>query len=401
MSTTTAATAATAPRARRRNRLDTLPAPANTVLVDALSRLRDGGNHGHARRQSTIAVAFKPCHRGSDALVDRAIEFDAFRMFVLGHRFCDDDGVVRRRTPLAIYRPVVDLPGTGRIGFALEAVLDVAARVRTRSVRNLVAADNATAARMAILMADAIDDATPDSVAAAPALPEFYWAFKPGRLPVFEATHSQVEWASAEIRIGSMRAWPARMFVRGDRDDFDVNPVDGSPRPGGEHPSWVERDGVKLPRCQEPDAIYTNLAPFAGRTVRNPAARVLKAARIDPAGLPALAASSPESAADLMVALSDACTALGVPRPGTVEGYFEMLRNPAARVAVPAASSIQVVRLAGTPSPETLDFRGEAHAAGLHDLGGPYDAVAPRRVAEMMEQAAPSRRKPSWSPGGR
>jgi hypothetical protein len=414
------------------------------VLRGALADVADApfNPHTHARRAARLAITFRPAGRESDDVEDAALPLDDLRMFALAHRACADrSGAIVRRMPLAIYRPAVDLPGTGRISFEWMVAFDLSSP-GDPDVRTIDPAENATAARAGILLAQAVEDADARDLAPGPLLPEFYYAFDRRRRPVFEARFTRQEWAAAEVRIGDMRAWPAGMFARDLADRYEVNPVDGSPRPDlvglDEHPSWCLRDGVWLPRAQAPDEIYTYLSPFRGREVRNPAYAVLRRRGVVPAGVsykqwldtvttfkrgedgPAgrvpleddgepngvsrhrdalmeygsrWAGGDAELVADLVVAAG----ALGVPVADEAQAA-DMLLAPWTKAVAPRAASIQVVRLAGMPGPETMDFEAGACSAYLYDLGPVYASVDPRRVVESVQQRS-RRRPPAWKAG--
>ena len=96
---------------------------------------------------------------------------------------------------------------------------------------------------------------------------------------------------SREIRVGSLRAWPASMFTRSPGLRWPVHPVDGSPDPwaagvAGDapvHGDWfLDDDGVPTPGAQKPVAIYADIEGMAHRMIRNPAYHVLAAAGVIP-----------------------------------------------------------------------------------------------------------------------
>ncbi len=341
-------------------------------------------------------------------------------------------GGLRRRAPLAVYRPRVDLPGTGRIGFECVVAYDAAARGRGHGrVNQLDARRGPDAARAAVLLHQAVEDARPEDLAAGPALPRLYWAFRPERPPAFEPWFGPGEWTAAEVRIGAFRAWPAEMLVRPPGQRYEVHPVDGSPDPwmagdvrdataGADEVRgrWLRRGGASIPLAQEPAAIYASLDHLRGRSVRNPAYAALRGAGLipgdvahrewvepmgrDPSGgsgdaspavvalrarVEAHAASSPAAEAGLLAAVRAGCEAAGVAVTCDGEGALQFLAglvmSPWGRVEVPDAGAVQVLRLGGPPGASTLSFSGDVADLDLNDLGGRgglYEPLPPDSV---------------------
>jgi hypothetical protein len=254
----------------------------------------------HQRLTRRVALTFRATVRPTPS---GYVAYDAWRLFVLGFRWCPAPALPRSRAPLAVYRPVIDLvveddgvvTGTGRIGFRPDRVYDLVARYGVRRVdpgRDLVTA------RLAVALARAVEDVEPYELVTCPVLPRFYWAFDRDRPPVHDPANGTADaFAAAECTIDGRRAWPAEFFVARPGTRYVLHPVDGSPDPWGEeaaasgmaapegavrHGSWFLRDGVAYPNPQPPAAVYVDFAPFAGRRVRNPAHDVLKRMGIIP-----------------------------------------------------------------------------------------------------------------------
>ncbi len=246
------------------------------------------------------------------------------------------------------------------------------------------------------------------------------------RTPICESTYSLVEWAEAEVVIGKMRAWPAEMFSRSPQIRFATNPVDGSAPPDFaegelEVGTWVLRDGVPVPKCQQPDAIYAYLTPFRGRTLRNPAYAVLKRHGLvstdkrykawldtmskmtdegrvlqDPQDEGTNAARFRKGLEDWVTAkdgrleaiceeLAAECKAMNVPYEDD-DALISMLDSPWVRVVAPASAMVQAVRLGGQASPSTLFVERPTVLADLYDLGEAFDSVPRARVDELVSQ---------------
>ncbi len=392
------------------------PNPAACAAVDAaISRLPVPISR-HAQLMSRVAVTFKACHRRYEDVPAGALDFDAFRMFVASRRLCEGRGDFAARIPLAIYKPTVDLPGTGRIDFALEAACDLSLRVGAAGARSVSATTNYTGAKIGLLATQAAEDASDVDMLAAPEMPRFYWAFHSGKSPVFEPAYTTQQWAESETRIGLMRAWPAEMFIRDGRA-YDAHPVDGTPAPedataadGTWWGMWLMRDGRWVPKCQEPDAIYAYLAPFRGRAMRNPAWDVMRAHGVIATHAPYREWRETRDEAAFAAALTAYCEAdpgnsdrlvadvvaafVAVDAPVDDMDYVEhMIAQPWLPVTDPRAAAIQVVRLTGAPAPATMEFQGPV-TARLYDIGGAYEQVEPRRLEEASRQRR--RRSRSW-----
>ena len=251
------------------------------------------------RRSDRLALTVRPRDRGPDTLPGGFVPLDSWRLVALGYRLADDGrGGLRRRAPLAVYRPRVDLPGTGRIGFECVVAYDAAARGKGHGRVNQLDARRAPdAARAAVLLHQAVEDARPEDLGTGPALPRLYWAFRPERPPAFEPSFGPGEWTAAEVRIGAFRAWPAEMLVRppGAAAAARSIPSTASPDPwmagdvrdaatagADEGPAAAGSDGAGQPRsrwAQEPAAICASLGHLRGRSVPQPGLRGPAASR--------------------------------------------------------------------------------------------------------------------------
>jgi hypothetical protein len=199
-------------------------------LLDALAAPQAAGVHAHHKRSDLLAATYRPCQRSTDRIPDERVPFDAFRLLALTHRWTEGvRGQISRKVVLAIYRPVVDLPGSGRIRFACEAALPVGARPARASPDPR---RNPTAARAAALMHRAIEDAGRRELTSALDLPAFYYAFRPDRPPAYEAAIPPATWAARMVRIGDLIAWPAEFFARPTGRRWEGHPVPGPPCTG-------------------------------------------------------------------------------------------------------------------------------------------------------------------------
>lgn len=423
----------------RRGRRGVTRGVAHPGIDAELAALAGDPVRRHLARAGSLAVTYGTRHPGQ-VVDDAALPFNDVQLLALSSRVCEAGALAgcasdagrdvgyRSRIPLATYRPRVDLPGTGRITFAPEAVFDLRVRDGGRSVRKLTSARSARTAAAAVAMIHAVDDAEPGDRAPDVQVPRFYWAFWPSAAPTFEAAHTREAWAAAEVRIGAMRAWPAEMFARGVSERHAVHPVDGTPAPesdgapGAEAGSWCCRGGVWYPKAQEPDRIYAYLSPMRGRRLRNPAFDVLRRRGLIPPGLtyrqwwlsvsrampggvraatdPAEAASplgrlrarveayvdaSGDGGVGLFAELADDCACHGVVDEAG-DGFLSLLQDPATPAFARDLAAIQVVALTGPPGPETMDFELPAVAVPLYDLGVVYDQVSTRLVAEAGRQ---------------
>jgi hypothetical protein len=354
-----------------RNRLTLSPAGLDFLLGE-LRAIAGGSGHAHRRRSRLLAVTFRPRKRGRDAIPDRPIPLDDFRMLALSYtRDYRGRRGTRRRVELGIYRATLDLPGSGRVVFRLERSFEVTAP--RALIRPRV---NVTAIRTAVVLHQAVEDADRDEVAPRLALPRFEYGFDPGRTPEFVPSRAGA--APGDGReIDGLRAWPAELFV-GD---------DG-------------RSSLTRP----PARVFASLAALKGRRVRNPSFAVLRRRGILPAGPgyrawlatvrrpdgtlqdPHLAGTEaarvrlaiqdhlladPAREPAILAELASACAAMGVRVPDGPEGVdalAELLDNAWHRPEVGYAAGIQVVGLAGPPGPSTMGF---SDGAASVDLPGP------------------------------
>jgi hypothetical protein len=303
---------------------------------------------------------------------------------------------------MGMYRPTLDLPGTGRITFECETALVVGRRHGRPAPDPRV---NLSASRTAMLLAQAVEDVDQGALESGIQFPRFYWGFNNKRPPRPEPAIAAADWTAAEVRIGDHRAWPAEFFIRAAEPRYEVHPLDGSPNPWADEPgpiiegttrgSWIFRHGEASPRAQQPVAVYADLASVAsGRSIRNPAWRVAERHDLLPrrisgyrqfleqvspfTGLGRLAPEPRDSTkaagqfrgnlaayidaeagrADALIgAVRDACLAAGVPIPADEEKAYdflaELLENPWLRAEVPPATAgIQTIGLIGMPDPD-------------------------------------------------
>ncbi len=416
-----------------------LPAASVEALAAELAALSRRSFHGHAKLVGRLAVTFRPCSRTTDALPEVRVPFDDFRLFALSHRWIDNNGIVTPMIVMGMYRPALDLPGTGRITFECEAAL-VVGKWHGRPAPDPRV--DLSASRTAMLLAQAIEDVDQVDLSSGIQLPEFYWGFDNKRPPKPEPAIAATNWAAAEVKIGDLRAWPANFFARPIGIRYDVHPLDGSNDPfvdeagpaeeGTIRGSWILRDGQATPRAQQPVAVYADLAHLAsGRSIRNPAWRVLERHDLLPhkmsgyrhflekfspfTGLGRLAPEPGDptraagqfraalaayvdtegSRADALIgAVRDACLAAGVPIPVDEERAYEflagLLENPWLPAEVPAAvAGIQTIGLIGMPDPDSMTYSTGTVLANLYALGKQtdrFEQVPARRVDEAFRQ---------------
>jgi hypothetical protein len=416
-----------------------LPAASVEALAAELAALSRRSFHGHAKLVGRLAVTYRPCSRTTDALPEVRVPFDDFRLFALSHRWVDNRGIVTPMIVMGMYRPALDLPGTGRINFECETALVVGRRHGRPAPDPRV---NLSAGRTAMLLAQAVEDVDQGDLESGIQFPNFWWGFDNKRLPRPEPAVAAADWAAAEIHIGDLRAWPAEFFIRAAETRYEVHPLDGSTNPwaddagpiaeGTIRGSWIFRDGEASPRAQQPVAVYADLNPVAsGRWIRNPAWRVLEQRNLLPRrisgyrqflelvspfagqgrlapepGNPTKAAGQFRAAlaahvdaeagrADALIgAVRDACLAAGVPIPGDEEKAYEflagLLENPWLPAEVPAPTAgIQTIGLTGMPDPNSMTFSSGTVRASLYALGeqtARFEQIPARRVDEAFRQ---------------
>ncbi len=378
-----------------------------------------------------IAAVYLPVRRLAAEGAELVRVWDGFVMAVRSSRVLSvNHGVTRMQSVLAFYRPVIDLPGTGRVAMTLIHTTDAL------DPQGCDAIDARDVTRAAVLLGQAVEDTEDRDLVGQLPSPAFYYAFPPESSPVFESRYSYRDWATSEVRIGPLRAWPSIMFVRSLGDRFETSPVDGSPDPWlNEEPastelgSWVRRGGNSYPASQMPHAVYVDFAAHRGRVVRNPAFQVLlrhnllvaphgyaawrnsvtkavDGARVvlDPTNSTTATYSLRDRIASyltdsdreqaLLEDLESACAAMDIPtrtRGGPQafllgdqpisaaaprnsdagrreEFLLRLLESPWTPVAVPSETAISVVRLTGDPAPATMDFVGADYEARLFDI---------------------------------
>jgi hypothetical protein len=437
---------ATMPRSNMKKM--SLPAASVEALAAELAALSRRSFHGHAKLVGRLAVSYRPCSRTTAALSEVRVPFDDFHLFALSHRWVDNRGIVTPMIVMGMYRPALDLPGSGRIAFECETAL-VVGRWRGRPAPDPRV--NLSASRTAMLLAQAVEDVDQVDLLPGVQLPRFYWGFDNKRPPRPEPAVAAAHWAAAEVRIGDLRAWPAEFFARPIGTRYNVHPLDGSNDPFGDElgpaeegttrGSWILRDGVATPRAQQPVAVYADLAHLAsGRSIRNPSWRVLERHDLLPhktsgyrhflekfspfTGLGRLAPDPGDSTraagqfraamaayidaeagrADALIgAVRDACLAAGVPIPVDEERAYEflvgLLENPWLPAEVPAAvAGIQTIGLIGMPDPNSMTYSTGTVRANLYDLGehaaARFEQIPARRVDEAFRQRYGRKRSP-------
>jgi hypothetical protein len=433
-------------RRRSHDRRGLLVDGARASLAHGLQAITAISRHGYARRSGRIAVTWLFLDGGRPAAPPGFVPIEVLRLVAFGLRLAGDGrGGLWKRAPLAVYRPRVDLPGSGRVGFECVVVHDAAARGRGNGrVNQIDARRNSAAAREAVLLHQALEDTRPSDLASGPILPRIYWAFDPGRPPVFEPTNSSEEWATAEVRIGRLRAWPAEMLVRPPGRRYDVHPVDGSPDPwaacvvdeqysaaAGDvfRGRWLRRGGRSIPLAQEPAAIYASLEGLIWRSVRNPAYDALREVGLVPRDRPhrewvemmshaeagrsvpfgdgetplvaafrervaAYGASAPHAERDLLQRVRAGCVAAGVAVPGgdetSVQFLARLLMRPWQRIEAPGAA-IQTIKLGSSHGPGTLAFSTDDADLDLGDFGDHrrlYEPLDPGEIHRLLKDGS-------------
>jgi hypothetical protein len=362
------------PIASRRPHLS-LSARGREFLTSELEDIARSSPSSLRGRSDRVAVTFRPCKQGRDAIPDHPIDIDAFRLLAASSRWC----LYPRRGPrwrvaLGVYRATLDFPGSGRIVFRCEWAFDVT------SPHSLIhPRPNYTAIRVAIVLHQAIRDADAGDLAVELRLPAFYFGFDPDRSPRFDTSVLPAARA-AERAIDGLRAWPADLF---------------------------SRDG-KSTLFRAPQRVFASIADLKGRRIRNPAFATLRHHGLLPAGVGYNAwlttvgradgrgrviqdprAERTESARlrrgieDYVVAdparepivlddLREACHASGLKLAEGPQGIDELARildNPWDRATVPYAARVQVLRLAGSPGSAPMSFSDGAADVDLFDLG--------------------------------
>jgi hypothetical protein len=429
------------PRRRSHEPCEPREEGAKASLARGLEAIAAISRHGYARRSGRIAVTFRFLDGYRPAAPSGFVPIESLRLVAFGLRLTSNGrGGPWKRAALATFRPRVDLPGSGRVGFACVVVHDAAARGRGNGrVNQIDALRNPAAARDAVLLHQALEDARPADLASGPILPRIYWAFDAGRPPLLEPTSSPEEWADAEVRIGRFRAWPAEMLVRPPGRRYDAHPVDGSPDPWAvcatdERGSstandvfrgrWLRRGGRSIPLAQEPAAIYASLDGLVGRSVRNPAYDALREVCLVPRdrthrewaemmcraedvpcpsdggeGPPvrafrervaAYGASAPHAERDLLERVRVGCIAASVAVPGgdetSIQFLARLLMSPWQRVELPEAA-IQTIKLGGPSGPGTLVFSGDVAELDLGDFGDHqrlYESPDPGEIRRLL-----------------
>ena len=287
-------------------------------------------------------------------------------------------------------------------------------------------------------------------------MPRFYFAFRPGRPPTFEATYPREVWEDPTVwrRIGSMRSLARRHVRPTSRSAFRDQPGRRHARslgrrrgrPGrAEHAGWLRDEGGPCPGVQEPDAVYAVLRPeLWSRRIRNPAWAVLRRHGIIAQGrrhrewLDALGrqvggarhfphrpgpAAAPRGSAPtieayvserpgrqdaLMDHLRDACRAMGIALPRNTRGeddfLVDLLDSPWLPVEAPGLGAIQLIA-AGEPATACLsDGVTEADVNDLGDQSRHYEPLPRHIVREALRQRFGRERsalRRHHGPGGR
>jgi hypothetical protein len=418
----------------------------NTIpfVKAALKEAANMSPHKHDRCADRVAVGYRDITSPRDRAFDGFMRHDGIRLFALSLRWCvEPGGEARRRHPLAIYRPVVDLPGSGRIVWQPDAVYDAATMPwHKNGLRGLSPFSNETATRLGVLLHQAIDDADPDKIWSELHLPHFYYVFAADMPPYFEPAYTQEEWDAARVELGGRHAWPSWMFARDPSEVHDVHPITGTPRPDptGMTPGvrtedgWIlDASGSVIPAAQVPQDVYCDCDHLVGRQVRNPAYAALRACGLIPFDLSfrafrdqhsrwaggvrthfeidpasdlgrALAGLDQEGRAGLVRAFVGASGVSGwvgsEPEGVSFLNYVGgLLNTPTRPVEDLGASSILVVRLAGPPAPDNMRFALPDQEIDLFDLGRYSDRYqwAPPAVLRMAVKGG-QRRDNAWQP---
>ena len=360
-----------------------LSAAGRDFLTAELKAIARSSPSSLQRRADRIAVTFRPRKQGRDAIPDRPIPIEDFRLLAASYRWCDDPRRGPRwRVALASYQANLDFPGSGRVVFRCEQAWDL-----TRPHPLLYPRPNYTAIRAAVLLHQAIQDADAPDLATGPHLPEFSFGFDPDRSPTFDPIDLPAAHA-AERSIDGLRAWPAELFSRDGRTTLDRRPcrvfaslADLKGR-SIRNPSFVVlQDQGILPARVGYKAWLSTVCVSTGRdrVFQDPRSRGTESARIRKA-IEDHVLADPARESRLLADVAEACHAMGVKvaeGPEGIDALAELVDNPWSRPAVPYAARVQVLKRTESPGPTTMSFADGATDVDLFDLGPDRDRFRP------------------------
>ena len=356
--------------------------------------LRRAARHPLLPCGQRVVLTYRPRDRSRDDLPARPIALDALRLFTMTSRQgTGRHGPSRSQVVLAVYKPTIDLPGSGRIRFVPVRVEDVADSPLSGGPED----------RTVAVLHQALGD--PEQGVGNPFVifPQIYYAYARRRPPVAEPMVPRPVWEAAEVDLYGYRAWPAELLARPEGLRFTVHPVHGRSRPwsrtraiaeGTILDDWIMRGGVPTPMAQEPEAVFVAVDHLRGRRMANPAVGVLQRHGLLPTGpefarwlrtlgpvvdgrrqvhdprdeatpagrfrtaLEHYVLGGPDREAALRAALRAACAMRGVPLPHGEHGHdaeTELLLSPWTGLEDPAAVAVQRLgRVARTFSTGTV-----------------------------------------------
>ena len=334
---------------------------------------------------------------------------------------------------MGVYRPTIDLPGTGRITLVRERMVDLTARGKPDS---LDPASRPADARAAVLLHQAVMDAADRELSDTLDLPEVSFLYPTCQRSVLEPTFPLDAWHSVRAEIDGHVAYPAWMLSRPMGRAWDGHPVDGSAPPpendevveGSIRGGWIARDGLWTPMIQAPIRVVARLDATRDLAARNPAFAALRRhdlipretgyrAWLDTVALPTgdgWVARDPENPAtpggqfrhalseyaradldprgqsdrleSLLGDLIAACEAVGMTLPADSRDAHDvlvgLLASPWKPVTVAGVPPIRVIGLSGHGSPGSLRFTSGYAEVDLADrdpdpsvLRGEYASV--------------------------
>lgn len=360
---------------------------ASRSLVDplrqALRKLARPRYSDHDARVGRIVALFRLAD-GRGHIPDRPVPLSHVRLDVLSYRWgIGIDGNPRPRIPLTTYRPVVELPGTGRIRFVPERARDAISRGLDGDPRMALAA---------LAMHDASERSSDSDQQSGLILPRILFAYGRNSTPAPAIAWDHDAWMNEAHEIEGLCAWPQELIARYEGIDTDRS-------------------------IQPPSAIYADLDHLRGTRVPNPAFEVLQSqgliapwAEYDtwsqaarPAegsnptaesarfakDLEAFTCADPSHEAQLRTDLARACAEVGIDLPEGPwgESATALLLAPWMDIEQPEAPRPQTIQLSGPPSPETARFATgcvEADLGDLEPLGARYAPAEPWDVAMLL-----------------
>ena len=385
-----------------------LPHPRGLGLLDlhldaALAEVDAIRHSRFDRRTDRLLVAFAEIRDGRERfdplaeLLPDLVPIGRLRAVTLHFRVCRPvhAGAARRRAVLATYATEVDLPGSGRVRFVPESVVDL------RSARG-PARLCPTLKRMALLLVQAMLDRTVDELVDAPALPPLLWGYAPSSPPRPEAGFEAEPWAALAETHEGLRCYPHELMARAaGEDDEPAQPplqilADGRPLRGE---AIRNPAGLALSR--------RGFDPFLGRTARDwqreargPAGASLEkaalevaaaAAGVDEPGTPTRLGALLDEVLAALMALG-ASSPAGLDDPAARAEADERLADPAGLVMAPRSPLVQAVRIrGGVPTPAACAF-GTAHVQfDASDLGPHAPWYVPIRPRQSRRGGRPDR----------